>query len=341
MKVFLTGATGFVGAHTALALMDAGHDLRLLVRDREFARRYFERLGRALPEVVVADMRDREAVRQAMAGCDAVLHAAAMVSLDPKKADEIYRSNLDSVEAVIGTAHALGIPNIVYVSSLGALFNPGARSIDERSPLGVSREAYSRSKRDCEAYVRSLQRQGAPIQITYPGAIFGPDDPRLNESNHSLLSLLRVVPDTSSGIQCVDVRDLALIHRLLLENPPQGDFEQARYVVGGRFYPWPEFRRLLEGVTGRRIFHPPVPGGLLRLGGWLMDGVKKLYPLDLPVTSESMAIVTQWTEADSRRVLARFGLDFRPGGETFADTIRWLCQAGHLEPALAGKLAHR
>lgn len=339
MKIFVTGATGFVGAHTAMALMDAGHELRLLVRDRDFASRYFRRHGYEPQDFAVADMRDRNAVRTAMQGCDAVFHAAAMVSLDPKKADEIYKSNLDSVDAVIGTACQLGIPNIVYVSSLGALFNPDGRRIDEQSPLGVSREPYSRSKRDCEEYVRGLQRQGYPIQITYPSGIFGPDDPKLNESNHALISLLRVVPQTTAGIQCVDVRDLALAHRLMLEKPPQGDFEQARYVVAGHFYPWPEFHRMLQQVTGRRIFAPPTPGALLRFFGRIMDVVKTFYPVDFPVTSESMAIVSQWPVADSSRLLNHFGMAFRPGAETFSDTVRWLVDAGHAKPSIAGKLA--
>ena len=102
MKIFLTGATGLIGAHTALALLEAGHTLRLLVRNKQLAKNYFFKHGYQLADdtFIEADMRDAATLRTAMQGCDAVLHAAAMVSLDPKKAEEIYRSNIDSIDAV-------------------------------------------------------------------------------------------------------------------------------------------------------------------------------------------------------------------------------------------------
>ncbi|MCG8316489.1 MAG: NAD-dependent epimerase/dehydratase family protein [Pseudomonadales bacterium] len=339
MKIFLTGATGLIGAHTALALLEAGHTLRLLVRNKQLAKNYFFKHGYQLADdtFIEADMRDAATLRTAMQGCDAVLHAAAMVSLDPKKAEEIYRSNIDSIDAVIGTAHQLSIQNIVYVSSLGAFFIPDGGPINENSPLGISKEAYSKSKRDCEAYVRELQQKGYPIQITYPSGTFSPDDPKLNESNHALTALLKVVPQTTSGTQCIDARDLAQVHVKLLENPPN-DFSNARYIVAGHFYSWREFHELLEKVTGRKIFAPPAPGAMLRFFGFLGDIIKKIYPMDFPMTSESMAIVSQWPVADSSKVLATCQMNFRPGEETFKDTIGWMAKAGHLDKRLAGVL---
>jgi len=339
LKIFLTGATGLIGAHTALALLEEGHQLRLLVRNKALAKQYFSERGYQLDDFVEADMRDQQAIEKSLHGCDAVFHAAAMVSLDPKKADEIYRSNIESIDAVIGTAHKLGIENIVYVSSIGALFVPNSGLITEKSPLGVSKEAYSKSKRDCEEYLRKLQASGVPVQMTYPSGTFSPDDPKLNESNHSLLTLLKVIPQMTSGIQCVDARDLAKIHVKLLERKPQGDFTQYRFIVAGHFYSWSEFRDLLNKVTGRKIFSPWVPGSFMRFLGVLGDMVKKIYPIDTPITSESMAITTQWTLADSSKALEMSGLGFRAGEDTFSDTISWLSQEGHLNNKLAGKLA--
>lgn len=338
MKVFLTGATGLIGAHTALALLEAGHELKLLVRNEKLARDYFEARGHHIDDFVVGDMQDKALLEQGMAGCDAVLHSAAMVSLDPKKSEEIYRSNINSIDAVIGTAHKLGISNIVYVSSLGAFFIPDGGPITEDSPLGSSKEAYTQSKIDCEKHVRKLQQQGLPIQITYPGGTFGPDDPKLNESNHSLCSaLLKLLPLTSSGLQCVDARDLALIHVYLLEHQPE-NFEQARYLVAGRYYPWRELKKIFDKVTGRNVPAVVIPGALMRFFGLLGDGVKKIYPMDYPMTSEAMAICTQWPVADSSKVIKTTGVTFRSGEETFSDTIRWLSRAGYLDRKLAGRL---
>lgn len=344
----MTGATGFVGAHTALVLLKAGHQLRLLVRDQEAAKRYFSERGYALTDLVVCDMTNKAEVKKSMQGCDAVFHAAAMVSLDPRLAKEVYANNIQSIDAVLGSAIELGIQNILYVSSLGALFNyqsfqAGIKEINESSALGNPKEAYTRSKRDCEAHVRALQKQGARIQITYPSGVFGPDDPKLNESNHALITFVsQMCPVTSSGIQCVDVRDLALIHQYLLENPPNNEAALSehsdRYIVAGHYYAWPELHALLEKVTGRAIFSPHIHPKVFRLMGIIMDWIKRIYPFDIPISGEAMVIVTQWIPANSAKIVEKSGIHFRSGAETFHDTISWLVQAGYLKAKFAGKV---
>jgi dihydroflavonol-4-reductase len=339
MKVFCTGATGFVGAHTALALLGQGHELRLLVRDVSAARRWFESRGHRIERFVTVDIRKQVALQQAMAGCDAVFHAAAMVSLDPRKARETYDNNVGATKAVLGAAHALGIGNLLYVSSVAALFHPGAARVDESTRLADVSEAYSRSKRDSEEYVRELQQQGVPVQITYPVAVVGPDDPKLSAANRALATFVgQMLPRSTTGFQCVDVRDLAEAHRWLLEHPPTCDFAEARYIVGGHFYPWDELRRRLEALLARRIFSPRVSPRLMRAMGATADRAKKLVPFETQISAESMAINTLWPPADSSRFVAKSGLCFRPGEETFGDTIRWMVEAGHVPAKKAGRL---
>lgn len=340
MKVFATGATGFVGAHTARALLDAGHELRLLVRNAELARSYFARHGHRVDDIVVADIRDRDAIRHALDGCDAVFHAAATVSLDPARAQQTYDNNVGGMKAVIESAVEAGIRNILYVSSLSVIFHPGLPRIDETTPLAAVREPYSRSKRDSDVFVRALQAEAAPIQVSYPAGVIGPDDPKLSEANHGLVSFIsQMLPRTTTGFQSVDVRDLAQAHRWLLEHPPTGDFESSRYILGGYFYPWDELRALLERVLDRRIFAPRMSASLLRAMGAATDFAKKIIPFETQVSGEAMAYVTQWPPADSSRFLCKSGLCFRPGEETFADAIRWLAEAGHMKPQYAGRLA--
>lgn len=338
MTIFVTGATGFVGAHTAQALLAAGHELRLLVRDEAAARRQFGS-ARGIERYVRADLCDAAGLRQAMAGCDAVFHAAAAVALDPRRAQQTYDNNVGGVRAVFSAAADLGIGKLVYVSSLSALFHPGLPRIDESTPLAEVREAYARSKRDADEHVRGLQAQGLPLQISYPSAVIGPDDPKFSEANRGLLAFIsRMMPATTSGFQCVDVRDLAQAHRWLLERPVTGDAQDARYIVGGHFYPWAEFRQRLEQLLGRRLFSLPLPAVLMRALGAGVDALQRLKPFPTQITAEAMAFVTQWPPADSSRFLRSSGLGFRSGEETFADTIRWMVRAGHLPIKHAGRL---
>ena len=339
MKIFLTGATGFVGAHSARELLRAGHELRLLVRDPKPARDYLARHGFVVDDFVVADMRDRDTVRRGMAGCDAVLHAAAAVSLDPRKAQQTYENNVGGMEAVIGTACELGIERIVYVSSLSVLFRPGASALTEASPLGTPRDAYARSKRDADLRVRELQAEGHPIAITYPSAIIGPEDPRLSEANFAIQSFLtQMLPRTSTGIQFVDVRDVALAHHLLLEREAVPQPEDARYILIGPYFAWAALHEALERVTGRRVFAPRVPGALLRATGVAADLARRVVPFGGSLNTESMSIVTRWPAASADKACRDLGIAFRDSDNTFSDTIRWLAEAGHLPARRAGDL---
>jgi nucleoside-diphosphate-sugar epimerase len=342
VKVFCTGATGFVGAHTALALLDRGHRLRLLVRDERAARQWFESRGHRIDRFVRVDIHDRTAVERAMAGCDAVFHAAAAVSLSRREAEETYANNVGAAKSVLDAAQHLDIGTVVYVSSVTALFRPGLARIDEMTPLGEVSEAYSRSKRDSDEYVRGLQRRGLPVQITYPTGVAGPDDPKLSALNRAVKSFVcQALPRTSGGLQTVDVRDLAQAHLWLLEHPPTGDYESARYIVGGLFYRWAELRRLLESLLGRRLFSPRVAPRLMRATGAAVDLIGRFVPFETQISAESMAMNTLLPPADSNRFVSKSGLTFRPGEDTFADTIRWLVEAGHIPPKKAGNLIAR
>lgn len=339
MKVFLTGGTGCVGAHAGLALLRAGYKIRLFVRNPWAARRYFAMHGYNVEDIAVGDMRDQRAVRAAMHGCEAVLHAAAVVSLQKGRASEVLNNNLSGTESVIGGACAVGIRNIIYVSSLEVFAHGGANKINENSDLSESTAAYSRSKCDCERYVRALQNDGQPVHVVYPACVIGPDDPKLSEGNRALVTLLGMVPRTRSGMQCVDSRDLAQALRWLVENPLNAKTASSRWIVGGRYYPWVEIHMLLERITGRSIANPALPGAVLRFIGHAADAMRTFLPLDTQISGDAARIATQWTPAISGRYTNASGAVFRSGEETFTDTIRWLAYTGRLTTRKAGRLA--
>jgi len=340
MKVFATGATGLVGANTVRALVAAGHEARLLVRDEAAARRYYQRHGVEIESYVGVDILDQPGLQTAMQGCDALFHAAASISLDPRLAQQTYDNNVGATKAVLGAAIAAGIRNIVYVSSYSVLFKPGLSQVDETTPLANPTEAYSRSKRDSDEYVRGLQAQGWPVQMSYPAAVVGPDDPKLSESNYAIKAFIgQALMQTSAGFQGVDVRDLAEAHRHLLEHPVEGDACGARYLVAGHYLSWAELRALLERLLGYRLRAPRVPGGLLRGLGAATDFAKRLIPFETPISAEAMSFITEWVPASSARYLAHARATFRPAEQTYGDAIRWLHANGHLSPQQAGRLA--
>jgi nucleoside-diphosphate-sugar epimerase len=320
--------------------MRAGHELRFLVRNSAALRIHFEMLGLRADDVVQADMQDAAAVRSALAGCDAVVHAAAAVNLDARQAEATLRNNLAGVQSVVGGACELGLRNVVYVSSLSCLFNPELTRITEEAPLAASRNAYTQSKTAAERWVRDLQSQGAPVQISYPAAVLGPQDPKLCESNGGFLTFAsKTLPLTRTGFQFVDVRDVAAIHTALIEKFPRGEKSAYRFILGGHYLPWAQLRDALQAATGVKPPAMPLPAALLRTAAALVDTLQKIRPFPAQLSGEAVEFMTRWVMADSARVLAHTGLAFRPAQNTLIDTLTWLAEAGHLPARAAGRLA--
>ena len=120
MQVLVTGGTGFVGSHSVHALQSAGHRVRLLVRSRDKAEFVF---GDAQPaEVTTGDVVDPRAVAAALDGVDAVVHCAAVVATQARRAREVLDTNLRSVELVVGGAAHRGIGRITYISKCHCAF---------------------------------------------------------------------------------------------------------------------------------------------------------------------------------------------------------------------------
>ena len=286
---------------------------------------------------MVGDITDPETVARALAGCSALLHAAAPVrAIGGRRGRAPHDENLRGAELVVGGAFERGFRSIVYVSSAGALFSPGGGVLTADGPLPRQPWPYARSKAETERYVRGLAERGAPIRISYPPAVVGPLDPGMSDGNYAVLTFLRqLLLRTSSGYELVDARDVAALHTQLVD--PK--VAPGRYVMAGHYQPWPEVVELLRELTGRHIPAPLIPGAVLRLLGRVGDRVRRLRDFDFPLTAEAMAMATQWPTLGPSPRTEALGVRLRPVRETYADTIRWMHEAGHLTARQAGRLA--
>jgi nucleoside-diphosphate-sugar epimerase len=335
MLVAVTGGTGFIGSHTLVAIQDAGHRVRALVRDPAKLKRIYEPMGRKVDETVVGDVTDPHSAAQLLDGCDAVVHAAAVVALEAGRADEVRRTNSSGVRLVVGGAVERQ-QRVVYVSSAGALFTRGCAPLTSESPIGETRNAYGASKAEAEHYVREQQNRGAAVLTTYPTAVVGPDDPSYTDPNRALSLFLEWGgPLTSTGYQPIDVRDLAQMHVRLLE----GERSSGRYIAAGPYLPWAELLDEIDRLTGREMRRIRLSGGVLRGIGRIADIAKRIVRFDLPLTHEGMIFGTCWPTADGSPAQRDLAMRFRSLEETLSDTYRWLHRAGHLRHDQLGDLA--
>lgn len=281
-------------------------------------------------DVVCGDMTDPAAVRAAADGCSHAIHAAATYSYRRRDAQRMREENVTGTISVLDAAMEAGCDGIVHVSSVVALLRPAA-TLDHRSPLGVTLGPYTGSKVESERAARARQDDGAPIAIVNPGAIIGPHDPYLGESNELIRDILRGRLPTwpRGGLQWVDVRDTAAVVVAALQRPGR------RYLVPGENVILPH--TTLRDVTDHALPAVRVPLTaslpLLSLGyrtGWEF----------LPHTLEGARVAAQDTRVDASATTADLGIPGRSFADSVADTVRWLLAAGHIKAAHAGRAAH-
>ncbi len=282
MRVLVTGGTGYVGSHIVLALLRDGHDVRLLVRRPEQVAETFDPHGVtfAPDDVVAGDVLDADSVRRALEGCDAVVHAAAIFSLDPRKAKAMLDTNAQATRVVLTAALERGCDPAVHISSSVALMRHGGSGPD--LPLGDIEHAYSKSKVLSEIEARKLQDEGRPVVTVYPGAIFGPHDPYVGSQTERFLWVVRgwFPVWSKGGVLASDVRDTAAVVAAVMQ-PGKGP---RRYVVPGIHMTGNDLYAAIAKAIGRRRPHVDVPAVM---GLWTSQGRRRRAgsaagPLPLP-----------------------------------------------------------
>ena len=329
MRILVTGGTGFVGAHSVKALLDAGHEVKLMVRDPARIAPALEPLGITDPlEYAVADVTDGAAVAAALEDCDAVLHAASVYTMDSRRNREIRDTNLAGAQAVLGKAVELGLDPIVHVSSVVALIPPATPVLNEESEPGAKGPPYAASKQAQERYARELQAQGAPVVITYPGSVWGPHDPYDGESTRLARDFVRgQIPfRPRAGLPFVDVRDVAAAHARLFE-PGKGP---RRYILGGTYLTIPELAMLVDKVSEKRHRGMAIPTALAHSAGLFMSATQRITPFRLPLDSTSTWVLRQNARADNSRAQSELGVTLRPFEETVRDQLAWQREARRL-----------
>lgn len=334
MRVLVTGATGFVGAWTAAAVAEAGHELVVLVRTPAKLRTTLGALGVEPDVVVEGDMTDQVAVARALDGVDGVVHSAAVVSMRRADAPAITRTNLRGTELVVGGALQRGVSRVVAVSSVAALWNGTTDLLTRDSPVGRTAHPYARSKAAVETYLRTLQDGRAPLATTLPAGVLGP--PAGAAASEALAGVVRALakralPCPHVRFTSVDVRDLARVHLALLD--PAAPSE--RYLVGGHQFPVRELAADLSAVTGHRVVAIPLPGVVMRTVGRVLDRT----PVETVLTGEGMAAYTMQPEVDDSPVARELGVRWRDRRTTLAEGLRGMVTAGLVPAALAGRAA--
>lgn len=332
MHVAVTGGTGFVGSHAVAAILDEGHDVRLLVRSPEKVAPAMQLHG-IDPDVVgvaVAELRDPGAIAEGLEGCDAVVHAASVYTFDPARWDEMRDVNLAGMQAVIEAGIAAGLDPIVHVSSVVALVRDGElrHGVGPDEPPGDAPYGYPATKAAQERVARRYQEDGHPVVIVHPGGVWGPRDPYLGESQLFAQEMVagRAGVMVGGGLPVCDVRDVAQVLAACLE-PGRGP---RRYSAAGTLVPYTELVGMTTAAAGKQRGSVALPNAVARV---MQQGVATLNQrgvrAGLP-TADQVWLGRHTLDPDNSRTESELGVTLRPLAETIRDQVSWMQTVGRL-----------
>jgi dihydroflavonol-4-reductase len=337
MRVLVTGGTGFVGCHVVAAVRRDGHDVRMLARRPERAEMALRPVGVSPAEVEVlpGDVLDGPAVDAAVRGADALINAANVYSLNVRDADRMREVNSRGTRQVLTSAAEHGLAPIVHVSSYVALL-PSATPLTSDSPTGQPQGAYLESKAASERIAFELRDQGAPVVVTNPGSVDGPNDPNLGESARRTLEQLRNRAPFAidGGYPCVDVRDLATAHARLLATGA----DRPRHLMAGHWTTMIDLVTHLRALTGRRLPLAPLPYRWFERSARLADAAQR-RGIDPGFSSMVTYLLRALPGVDDQDTQEALGIRWRPVRETLRDAVAWLYATGRISARTAGAVA--
>lgn len=247
MRVFVTGATGFVGSHVAQALHVAGAELRLLTRQSSRT----EHLGGLNADLIVGDLLQPESFRAALSGCDALIHVAADYRLWVRDPEAMYAANVQGTRSLLQMARELKVSRVVYTSSVATMgFRSDGTIVDEQTPVSLSDMIghYKRSKFLAEQEAMQAARDGQHVIVLNPTTPIGANDWKPTPTGRIVVDFLnRKFPAyVDTGLNLVDVRAVAGMHVAALERGTPGE----RYILGGENLTLKQILDRMAAMTG-------------------------------------------------------------------------------------------
>ncbi|HEY3786073.1 MAG TPA: hopanoid-associated sugar epimerase [Steroidobacteraceae bacterium] len=327
MKALVTGATGFVGAAVARALLQANWQVRTLVRQRS-DRRNLQRLA---VEIVTGDLADRASLTRALADCDALFHVAADYRLGALDPQALYQTNVEGTRNILNAARVSGVGRIVYTSSVATVGIPSDGSPgQEDTAVSITDMIghYKRSKYLAEQVVREAAFVGTAVVIVNPSTPVGPADVKPTPTGQLVLdaALGRMPAYVDTGLNIVHVDDVAAGHLLAFHHGRIGE----RYILGGEDMALREILGCIAKLAGRRPPRVRVPRAAVLPIAYVAEGFARLTGRRTRITVEGVRMARKHMFFSSEKARRELGYRWRPAGQAFEDALSWFREQGLL-----------
>jgi len=331
MKVFLTGATGFVGHHVARALAAEGADLRLLVRKTS----NLANLEGIRAETHIGDLADPASLKPALEDCEAVVHVAADYRLwipDPKS---MYRANVDGTRELLRLAREANVRRVVYTSSVATMhFRTDGIVINEDTPVSLADMVghYKRSKFLAELEAIKASEAGQQVMILNPTSPIGSNDRKPTPTGRIFVDFLngKFPAYMDTGLNLVDVAEVARTHVAALTNGQPGH----RYILGGENLTLKQILDKMSAITGIPSPTVKIPFAVAATYAffeeWITGRIRGREPR---ATLEEVRMGRKKMYASSAHAQQELGFRIMPVYPAMRAAIEWFRANGYAPPA--------
>ncbi len=324
-RIFVTGATGFLGSRLLSALLERGHSVRALARPASLR----EPLRHENLDWVTGDILDRESLKRSLEGCAQVYHLAACAKNWTRDPSFFDRLNVGGTRNVLEAARDAGARRIVYTSTVVVLGpTPNGVIGDEDRPRSEPRflTKYEESKAAAEEEVRRMAAQGLPVVLVHPTRAYGPG--RLTEGNAVsrmidlyLRGRLPVLLNRGRNVGTYAlVDDLVQGHLLAMEKGRPGE----RYILGGENTTLGGLFSMVDTLTGRRHLQLNVPPALARVYASWEEKKAERFGLPPWITPGWVETFLQDWAYSSTKAGRELGYRITPLREGLRRTLEWL-----------------
>ena len=333
MRVFITGATGFVGAHVARSYAAEGAVLRLLTRKSS----RLDGLAGLDAETVVGDLRDPASLRSAIEGCDTLVHVAADYRLWVRDPQEMYAANVDGTRELLKMAREVGVQRVVYTSSVATMgFKSDGTIVNEETPVSLDDMIghYKRSKFLGEQEAIKAARAGQHVMILNPTTPIGPGDAKPTPTGRIIVDFLnkKFPAYVDTGLNLVDVGEVAHMHVVALDRGMPGE----RYILGGENLTLKQILDRMSAITGLPSPTMKVPHAVAMGFAFFDETITgKLRGKEPRATVEAVRMGKKMMFASSARAERDLGFKVLPIYNALRAAIDWFVEHGYA-PAYSG-----
>ena len=320
MRIFITGATGFIGKTLVKKLAGSGHEVRCLVRPTS----QVDALRKAGFQLITGNVSEPESLRLGMSGCDWVIHLANLYTMWHPQPVQFTRVNVEGTYNVMQAALQAGVSKVVYVSTAAVYGKPQEQPFCEESLPGTRLfSEYGRTKALGNQLAWQFYRQhGLPLVVLYPGIVLGAGD---NKPSGKYISdiIHRRVPATifhRSIATYVYVGDVA---DAILCAAGRPDTTGKKYLLGRAWLNGKEFVELIRDVSGVALPWFTFPDFMVMAASYVLTGLSAFTrrPPRWGLSIDASRTLKMGFQYDGSKAERELGISYTPIRQALEEAI--------------------